>query len=927
MHIDASSMHASCLSLRSCHAQPVDIQALIRLLRRRRELAGDALGDELRRRLEPTVSQIPSRRALGAKITDLRNDRERVYTWWNRRPEFRRALAAALGVEPMSLAQGAERPPSTVYRFDELPDLEPLDLRKENPCPLGFDWPIRWREEPAVWFQAPPGAGSSLVARWIAVRTGLPLLVVESLEEVQGRAGSLGQSVLLIDVARVSVEDQPHADALAKRGNIVVFARSPPPGRAQRERGSPLRIIRSDGMPVFAVSPPEPNDGWIVRRWRPADDWRGRFIDWVYQRLERAGTKPPWQPGDLTGVLDRFDPAGERFDTPGAVLWLLSLLRRRARPEGLVESLARGEFVDDALELLLERTTRMTPSNRRELVPSLVALAERLALASLADTTRRWDATLARPTDDDGLAVGAKRPTITYFRGLLRAVGGERFQLGPNWVVRTLASRALSNALLADDALERVALGGTIDRRSIVDDALDALLEPQLRSLLNRLLASPDDEQFVTVAATEALYAALGRRFEKRQWKSGQSLPNQLLLRVVRCWKRSRTRAQRREQLSELDPCPMTRAGAACAFDDGNAWIADGWSWSLRSGLAAPDEVPRLPWLFPGWFSPRVVDLSTLAARVSEPNWPTYDVGAQRVDRAWESSGFMRLVRLAPEVLDRLADPMSLATAGAVASVLLPALLADATWRERLGGRSQVCDAFELNGVGALVADALGRLGVSARQAAAEWLWSAAEAMMPTDSSTATIDAKNRSVFAVTQQLRSNDGSPLLRFCVATLPDDRLDVSFETYGPGELASVGESILRGQLARAWVRWKTKHGGDGVFDVLSACGSEIGEDAATALARRALVMDVGDIWRLAPHVAFRCARELVALEQGSAWFHHAPEQHYPRLIELIDVAGLNRPPSWVEPWFRYLVRVCPELTRRAFEGWSMLRVQDD
>jgi hypothetical protein len=82
---------------------------------------------------------------------------------------------------------------------------------------------------------------------------------------------------------------------------------------------------------------PARSSGFAVRRWQPEPSWRAVFLGWIAER-QRQGRE--WVQRVLSWI-DKLDPAGDLFTTPGAVLPLLRFIwtdnPRSPRPEGFVE--------------------------------------------------------------------------------------------------------------------------------------------------------------------------------------------------------------------------------------------------------------------------------------------------------------------------------------------------------------------------------------------------------------------------------------------------------------------------------------------------------------------------------------------------------------------------------------------------------------
>jgi len=114
---------------------------------------------------------------LGNMVRKL-DKREQVVWWQDTGEEARRALARVIGLDDADLLLAIRRPGGeerlgpTMWDFEMFPNLRPLDLASESPFPGVPEELIRWGgpESNRTWWVAPPGAGKTLVGRWLEVR-------------------------------------------------------------------------------------------------------------------------------------------------------------------------------------------------------------------------------------------------------------------------------------------------------------------------------------------------------------------------------------------------------------------------------------------------------------------------------------------------------------------------------------------------------------------------------------------------------------------------------------------------------------------------------------------------------------------------------------------------------------------------------------
>jgi hypothetical protein len=605
---------------------------------------------------------------LAVKVNQLRDG---VLTWWLKHSGAVHALADVLRCHVSDLEIRKDEPGAHLFRFEDVPDLA-IDLRSDRIPVLGQpNWfTDAWFRQPGLfWIEAPPGAGRSLAARWLAARGVASVLPVTRLADAVER---LVEGPLVIDVE----EADPDGDRLAlrrlgTRTQLLVLAPFSPPddesdsreeGDSRQGSGSREMWGRSQG----AESPPR-RSGFVWYRWHPDPSWQSIFLRWIAER-QRLGDA--WVQQRLAWI-DKLDPSGSLFTTPGELLpllgfawsesprrfraasfvedWLASSIARNAddrspcslwlqtNGRALVRALIEARFADASVPwtggLSRARWAAFVPPRlaarrsgdavRREL-EALCEVSPRRRAKKIEETVRRLD----EPAPEEAIQY------LVSVR-LLRAVGVDRLDLHPRWMAAWHALGHVGTAVVKEppSAWGRWCIDDA--RRPFIDIALDALDAARFKGVARRALDEWSDATLGCVGAVEAIFYAVARRLKDGPPLDGANLARLLQLQL-----------QILQRRGGWAPEPLTRPGIATHWSGSPEWIWCCWAWSLhvaRPPAIIPDDYA---WLFPGWTRPRIS---------AAPDWlksmhPRNDE-AQAHQPVWDG-----LHRMARSIVDRCDD-------------------------------------------------------------------------------------------------------------------------------------------------------------------------------------------------------------------------------------------------------------------------------
>lgn len=628
------------------------------------------------RRLDMKAAKNVSERSLGTRIGELISGRT---AWWTKehRTHLRQAFADLLDVDPAEMF-GATVPLPSALGFPEFPSLAPLGKGQE-PCRLmQSGWLLHaamtaLRASRRRWVIAPPGAGKSLVIKYLVARHSgeVHATSVGTLEDVVALSST--QGLLVVEVERASGRDD--IEALAKIN----------------ARAYPTVILAPFAFPEPTWSGPgatasRAESGWEVVAWKLEPGWRARLLAWIDRRIEDAEHDGKLRAADVEEWLSTRDPGETLFATPGDVLSLCAefdafgpgqepLKTRAAR---WAKQVAPSMIPNDA-----------PPTWRaREVDETLAALArahlaaEAHAYGHLDQTAWRRLPSAASPRSKESAADDARRITHLEQSGLLRG-GASGLVLYPAWVERGLVMASQAGAL-AHAKLEWGALAADESRRAVIDDCLDALPRASLMRVA-RNAAAHVGPSLHAIAAIDATCAALARRcgtggfrFTDEETEVVRALLERQIEQLVVDASHGEVRH------------PLTRPEI-------KEWFATAWTLSLL--VAPPPGFSRhdLAWQLPGWAAgltfealpqhwfPTTHFAGNPTADAPMPGFvqATAGITFTELDVTHGLTGVCppdveRVARLSLAVVDRIAPAQAPAT---VPRLLLPALfLSDREW-------------------------------------------------------------------------------------------------------------------------------------------------------------------------------------------------------------------------------------------------------
>ncbi|MBK6534184.1 MAG: hypothetical protein IPF99_32835 [Deltaproteobacteria bacterium] len=275
---------------------------------------------------------------------------------------MRKVLVEVLGVEDAALFPPLVKGDG-VHPMRGFEALGAIDPRVDTPCQAAalvrVSGPGRADRSPArpaeslfskklrrdrQWVVAPIGAGRTLAALSCERHAAAPSLIGAFFKDLGGpqlQQGVLTQVLslktldglrttarprpgapLVVKVERPGVNDVAMAEILARGGDVLVLATfAPPRDRDETDESYATRW-----------------EEWTVWKWRPDQDWRREFIDWVVGRIEQRRLPSELVAADVVAWLDDVDPDLERYDTPADLLPILELAHQhgaRNLPEHL----------------------------------------------------------------------------------------------------------------------------------------------------------------------------------------------------------------------------------------------------------------------------------------------------------------------------------------------------------------------------------------------------------------------------------------------------------------------------------------------------------------------------------------------------------------------------------------------------------------
>lgn len=558
------------------------------------------------KKLEPR-SSLPQAPSIAAKLGELRRGKS---TWWGRHPGALEALARLLDCDRADLL-GSSQPKPDDIAFIELPELPPLQTTEE-PCALGAHGWLATHAFHALgqgvhaWVMAAAGAGKTLTVRFLQRRftQELQAFSARTLAEAASRAEDALPLIVEVELTDPTTDATALAELSARRTNTCVLAPF-----ARRAIGA------------------EADRRWQDGPWSPPEGWRERLIRWAHTRLpESARLDVP----ALLEWLEDIDPASALFSTPGELLPVVAWCYRKAAPP--TQKTKLEALADEHFTRMFDAAGARYPWLRREGRSTVHALVRRrveavdlpkeplpfdawaaLLLTDAApgigdDEARRQVDAVARERSgkvrrkkaEEAIAVLAvSRPReavhLLLEQGVLRAQPNGQLDVYPTWALRALERRIVAERIRQADIRIWGLWAADASRRSLVDEALDALTPARLVAAAAHVLQEPGNELAI-VAAIEALFAACGRRM-LREWKpTPEHVPTLQAL------------GQRQTELlcwaggvdSITPPLPLTRRPGEFAWAPLQLWMFEAWAFSLR--VPRPSAIPaEVSWRLPGW--------------------------------------------------------------------------------------------------------------------------------------------------------------------------------------------------------------------------------------------------------------------------------------------------------------------------------------
>jgi hypothetical protein len=856
--------------------------------------------------------------------------RRGVDTWW-RNPDhadYLTALADLLRCNPDDLVGASAAPvePSPFLDFPELPA-----AAAQSPAPLYRGATLGDLAAQAldarrvVWLIVPDGGGKSLAVRHATrARPDLTAATVRTL--AQAEAHLAGDRPLLLEVERPAPLDDDRAAAAL------------PPGRS-------AVCVLAPFDPPAALAP-----RFLVRSLELGPDWRARMLAWANAHLDelRRIDAERW-----TDWLEAFDPDDIAVRTPGDLLALLACASRQGVPTNRtrLETLARsivagrcaalgrehrwlGRFGEEGFSALVRARFEGQALRRplaadawAQLLPAAWApTPEPTRTAELIDQLANEQEPKARERARADLvelhARAAPSTAIEQMRraGLLATARDGALEPSPVWV-RDALERACAEAMLgAGDPARWGTPSADLSRRAVVDAALDKASPPVLVRLA-REVTGREAAALGEVAATEALFAAVGRRL-LRGWrpKPEQTEPLQKL-------------GQRQWSLLSALPStptvqqriPLTRRLDHEDNEHCARWHTEAWAFTVGVPVPEGDDAPY-DWRFAGWR--RALTIADLAVDLPVMSLPMSPVGP---DSDWHASvprgprGFpltpserrvyLPLTELALELLGRASDeglpvrvPLALQAPAVLVAQERGWVLTRSLIEGLLGSRGlDLLFALrpETHGawktLGPWLWAPLGRDPVGGDRWTLEHLWGVDRRLFDVVAAHLPIDE----LLAACPTLPGADVIDALHVVRPAGDVERLLRAHLEAAINEPSRLDERVLRALIGTLDER---------DLDVLARCASdgfalgllaaarvwEIDGDRATCEARGAL--EVGDDTRL------------------YAWLVGAPDDAWSRLLDLLAMATST--PATLR-WLAERISVSGPLAPRMFEVWRARR----
>lgn len=464
--------------------------------------------------------------------------------------------------------------------------LEGLDL-SADPLPPGIPWNpdlSRRGGPPRIWWTAGPGAGKSILGRWLELRHQWTYLRSPTWSAALRELPSSGRVYVELERAEAGAalpEDAPE--------ELVLWVAAPfEPASPQGDENP-----RSKSVATHAA-------GWENLRVRSPTFWIDELLAWVERRVKPGGKYNAAEARDLVGRL----PLEATFSTPGEVLDFLHLLDEvgagaiqsedKADRAALIrlwlrQALTRpAQVLTDARAALLRRDgaqilVELAQSRLRQGLPETLDLAAWEALmpvgrAPPVDTERLARLIDLRTAEALDEARSMVKPSASNLIGALQAVralvqtGQERWGLRPAWLANLVQASAVDR-LLAEgpEGVGALLLYG--QSSSVAMDLLAARVAAGDLGLATACVSGLDRRSPERLAALNGAFRVIGHRAAL-----GQDLPVELL---CSAWEVQMGCVER--QTSSLVRRPIISVAAASRDDltDGDAWTRAALAISL----------------------------------------------------------------------------------------------------------------------------------------------------------------------------------------------------------------------------------------------------------------------------------------------------------------------------------------------------------
>mgnify|MGYP000852536179 CR=1 FL=1 len=564
-------------------------------------------------------------------------------TWWTNHVEVAKALGALLDLPLQDLGLHGNANAKFQFSFAEFPGLEPLDLRREKPWQLGEaiadekpkddrlskptlnEWlnpkPNQWRPpNKHHWLYVPDGLEKRLFTQHLDITSAYRVVFTRTLEAVSAELENVKPLILVVDGV-VSEEDFRTLGLRHESAGLLVVASVPVPGEtrdrwfSEESMSWELHSMSDEQLGRFMRTTPVSLECWT---WTLKPDWRTALLQWVEKRLNKQETDTLFDAQSLCQWLERFDPLGQWFETTSDVLQLCGVMhsqshRKLPKPNDaeagrkLTQLLFSDKFSkrsDQLQQWAVARWNRLEfawhgflpKEDWLSLLPANQLLPSAEAVHAIASAKTAPERKKAADRVVDQLQAG--NPDVLEASELLKDGATGQLDFAYPTLVRLIVRDKLMRQIAEEQAFSWGWACFDPDRSMLVDAALDVISMDTLMQAVQRLPREDADmvnaTSAVGLAASEALFVAIGRRIANREVIQDKFIPllSQLAETVI-----GRLDI---EMSAFILPVPWSRLIESP--EQQLAWIGACWAWSLQ--IKAPDKLadgwpPN--WLFPGW--------------------------------------------------------------------------------------------------------------------------------------------------------------------------------------------------------------------------------------------------------------------------------------------------------------------------------------